>query len=189
MIDPMADKMLMTIVTICLAVKAAIPGMLLVMGNIEELSGLIRSFGKIYSFSRSHHPRSGCNTGVSRHLHSLHLSPCSKDLRPLLGLQLAERGGPSYRNQQGKYGFAACASGVDYDWNGHWGRFGCMGRRWGTASYVVSSSHFDKFWVWLDHASQKQTMFYTIFVFGTPLLPPKVLLDLSVRTSIFTTQS
>lgn len=46
-IDPMADKMLMTIVTICLAVKAAIPGMFLVhTGNNEELWGLIRSFGK-----------------------------------------------------------------------------------------------------------------------------------------------
>lgn len=46
-IDPMADKMLMTIVTICLAVKAAIPGMFLVQnGNNEALSGLIRSFGK-----------------------------------------------------------------------------------------------------------------------------------------------
>lgn len=46
-LDPMADKMLMTIVTICLAVKAAIPGMFLVHdGNIEEPSGLIRSFGK-----------------------------------------------------------------------------------------------------------------------------------------------
>lgn len=55
-------------------------------GNNEELSGLIGSFGKIYSFSRSHHPRSWCNTGISRHLHSLHLSSCSKDLHPLLGL-------------------------------------------------------------------------------------------------------
>ena len=46
-IDPMADKMLMTIVTICLAVKAAIPGMFLIHnGNIEDHSGLIRSFGK-----------------------------------------------------------------------------------------------------------------------------------------------
>lgn len=43
----MADKMLMTIVTICLAVKAAIPGMFLVhTGNNKGLSGLISSFGK-----------------------------------------------------------------------------------------------------------------------------------------------
>lgn len=35
-IDPMADKMLMTIVTICLAVKAAIPGMFLVMETTKS---------------------------------------------------------------------------------------------------------------------------------------------------------
>lgn len=46
-IDPMADKMLMTTVTICLAVKAAIPGMFLVhTGNKKGLSGLTSSFGK-----------------------------------------------------------------------------------------------------------------------------------------------
>lgn len=35
-IDPMADKMLMTIVTICLAVKAAMPGMFLVMETTKS---------------------------------------------------------------------------------------------------------------------------------------------------------
>lgn len=58
-IDPMADKMLMTIVTICLAVKAAIPGMFLVQnGNNRSAFGTDQIIWQIYSVSRSRHSRS-----------------------------------------------------------------------------------------------------------------------------------
>lgn len=55
-IDPMADKSLMTVVTVCLAVKAALPG-----SSIHDAMGIDRSSetdGGISSASRSPDTRS-----------------------------------------------------------------------------------------------------------------------------------
>lgn len=61
-----------------------------------------------------------------------------------------------------------------------------MGRRWGIASYVVSSSHIVKLRVRLNHATQKNNVL-TPFPFLVFPGTAQLLLDLSGRTSIFTT--
>lgn len=63
-----------------------------------------------------------------------------------------------------------------------------MGRRWGIASYVVSSSYFVGFdcgWI----TPIKKLVFCNVFVFGLLLVTTQALLDLTLRKSVFTTKN
>jgi hypothetical protein len=111
-IDPMADKMLMTILTICLAIKGALPGSLLINALFTfdfQLTWTCTDFPCSYSLASIHHPRPRCRPGHISHLLPIHLPSPSENLCALLGLLVALGRGATHADQQVQYGAAARA--------------------------------------------------------------------------------
>ena len=79
-IDPMADKTLMTVVTFALAMEAALPGIVFVSINLRSAVQLIR-----LSTPRCADTRPGRNLRSHGVLLSLHLAPSSEDDSSILG--------------------------------------------------------------------------------------------------------
>jgi CDP-alcohol phosphatidyltransferase len=96
-IDPMADKALMTVLTVTLAVKGALPG------TSFERPARIESYeltlGRNSSLACGNHPWSRCGIGNIGHLLSLDLPAAAKDIYSLLGLFSAFCGGAPNANQ------------------------------------------------------------------------------------------
>lgn len=88
-IDPMADKALMTILTVCLAVKGLLPGTYHgIHGDTSFERGGVE-LTRRNSLGRSHHSRTRCRSRHRGDLLPLDLSPAAQDLRALLGLLAA----------------------------------------------------------------------------------------------------
>jgi hypothetical protein len=103
-IDPMADKALMTILTVCLAVKGALPG---VYETTEPLPTLLTvSMG---SLAGGNHPRPRRWSGHGRLVLSVDIAPAASNCCSLLGLFLALGRGATNHHQQVQHGPATGA--------------------------------------------------------------------------------
>lgn len=101
-IDPMADKTLMTILTVCLAIKGALPGThpnFCSNQSTIRLNDLNKKNLTPLSMARNNYPRSRCPPRLLRNLLPLHLSPATQNLCSVLGLQLAVSRGTSHDDQ------------------------------------------------------------------------------------------
>lgn len=92
-IDPMADKLLMTIGVACLAVNGSLPGKCLGWMECTLRPGLTR-----LSVARRDHSRSRCRSGHLGHLLSLGLSAAAQDDGSVLGLFASVRRGEAHRD-------------------------------------------------------------------------------------------
>jgi hypothetical protein len=120
-IDPMADKLLMTIGVACLAVNGSIPGrtpsfndaVLVVPSNIEQRDLPISSWRSLTgnSMACGNHSRSRCWSCVVRNLLSLDISPPPKDHGTILGFLPSLCGSQANGYLQSQHSFAACACG------------------------------------------------------------------------------
>lgn len=98
-IDPMADKILMTILTVCLAIKGALPStwklFFILWLTIMKLT--------LISLGCNHYPGQGCRAGHLSHLLSLDFVAATENVQPILGLFTAISRNPTYNNQQIQY--------------------------------------------------------------------------------------
>jgi phosphatidylglycerophosphate synthase len=115
-IDPMADKTLMTVLTVALAMKGALPGTsFLIFTHWAPLTNHP-------SLARRNHSRPRRRPGHLGHLLPLDLAAAAQDVCALLGLLAAlGRGAPDH-HQQGQHGAAAGADGADHPRPCHPGR-------------------------------------------------------------------
>lgn len=95
-IDPMADKLLMTIVTVTLAVKGLLPGK--VLSNDHYAQSLI-----LYSVSRNPDPGARRFTSHRRTILSLRLAAGTEDLVEILGFLITKRRGAPYHCLESEY--------------------------------------------------------------------------------------
>ena len=179
----MADKMLMTIVTICLAVKAAIPGMFLVMEAMKSFQDWSDHLEKsTVSLAAIILGRDAILGLVAIYIRYISLpapktfirywdfSLPSAEVRPTgiskvnTALQLALVG----------WTMTGMAIGGDL---GVWGEDGALLAMWLVRPILLS---FDCGWI----TPVKKVVFYTAFFFGLLLVTAQVLLDLSVRTQL-----
>ena len=119
-IDPMADKTLMTILTVCLAVKGALPGRFELMGLTSFCVGLTLRYN---SLARHHHPRPRHPPRHRRHILPLHFPSSTQNLFSILGLFTPECRGPPDRDLEGEHGAPVSAHWRDGghafgDWGG-----------------------------------------------------------------------
>lgn len=89
-IDPMADKTLMIILTGALAIKGAIPRM-----RSLALSSMLRLALTYHSASGYFNSRQGCFSGCCGNILSLRIASCAEDLHAILGLFTAVGRGTS----------------------------------------------------------------------------------------------
>lgn len=98
-IDPMADKILMTVLTVCLAIKGALPStwklFFTLWLTIMKLT--------LISLGCNHYPGQGCWAGDLSHLLSLDFVATTENIQPILGLLAAISRNPTYNNQQIQY--------------------------------------------------------------------------------------
>ena len=105
-IDPMADKTLMTILTVCLAIKGLLPGETFLSFPDNNLTFL--------SMAGSNHPRArrgSCNNG---HILPMDITSTPKNIQPLLGLFPTLSRSPSDYNQQVQHCVATSLNRCDY---------------------------------------------------------------------------
>ena len=93
-IDPMADKTLMTILTVCLAVKGALPGTPPLLLAFLAAFELMRN-----SMAGGNHSWERFGTRHSSHLLPVDLSPSTKDRHPILGFLASVCGSASNYHQ------------------------------------------------------------------------------------------
>ncbi len=79
-IDPMADKTLMTILTVCLAVKGALPGMQYLYALTLHLLRNPKKLLTPHSMARSDHPWPRYRLRHRRHILPMDLSSATKDV-------------------------------------------------------------------------------------------------------------
>lgn len=111
-IDPMADKTLMTVLTVALAVKGALPGMLSFYPSPLFIL-LVFLFLTQSSLAGLHHPRPGRRSRHLSHLLPLDLAPSTKNTSTVLGFLAPFGRGASDTDQQGQHGAAAGPDGAD----------------------------------------------------------------------------
>ena len=99
-IDPMADKLLMTIGVACLAVNGSIPGRF-----PTELEKAIRT--DKHSLACCDHPRPRCRPGIVRHILPLDFPPAPENNGPVLGLFPSICRGQTNRDLQDQHRSAA----------------------------------------------------------------------------------
>jgi hypothetical protein len=119
-IDPMADKTLMTVLTVCLAANGALPSEFWRESRVDSSPATSRlELIVSISMAGSHHTRPRRWSRHRRHILPLDLATASKDLGPLLGLLLAFRRGPPHLHQQVQYLSTARPHGLNYGQPGH----------------------------------------------------------------------
>lgn len=139
-IDPMADKALMTILTVCLAVKGALPGMFEIIvtdyarkrSSRWEVALLYITNGSC-SVAGDHHPGPRRRSRHRSYILSLDLPSAPQDLLPLLGLLPSLRRGPPYHNQQIQHILAGWPHRPHHSSARH-----CRGHRADSQHYAVS---------------------------------------------------
>jgi cardiolipin synthase len=99
-IDPMADKLLMTIGVACLAVNGSLPGKFLIHTSPDGQTNNA-------SLARGHNPRSGRRLSHLGYLLSLDLTARAKDHGPVLGFLAPLSRGQAYRDLEDQYRSAA----------------------------------------------------------------------------------